>query len=92
MGFMVEEGLQSNGLQERSGSLSESLGGSDCVLAASAGEVRVFPVQFDDCPAAITDEGVAEVAEPGLDVFQGKGLGSTAVTEFNRTAGKPNAR
>ena len=61
-------------------------------MAVRAGEIGVAEIQLDYGPAAVADERVAEVAEPGLDVFQGKGLGSTAVTEFNRTAGKPNAR
>ena len=92
MGFMVEEGLQSNGLQERSGSLSESLGGSDCVLAVLAGEVGVFPVQLDDCPAAITHKGKARITKAGLDGFEAEGLGTAGMTEFDRTAGKADAR
>jgi hypothetical protein len=90
MGFMVEEGLQSNGLQERSGSLSESLGGSDCVLAVLAGEVGVTPVQFDYGPAAVADEGEAWVAEACSDWFQGEGLGAASMTELYRITGKPD--
>lgn len=92
MGFMVEEGLQSNGLQERSGSLSESLGGSDCVLAVLAGEVGVTPVQFDYGPAAVADEGEAWVAEAGFDWLELEGLGSTGMGEFHGITGKAEAR
>ena len=91
MGFMVEEGLQSNGLQERSGSLSESLGGSDCVLAVLAGEVGVTPVQFDYGPAAFANESKARGSEAGPYGFQLEGLSAAAMAEFYHIAGEPEA-
>ena len=91
MGFMVEEGLQSNGLQEWPGAFAEGLGGTDCVMAVLAGEIGVAPVQLDDCPAAVADEGEARISEAGLDGFQAKGLGTVAMAEFYRIAGEPEA-
>jgi hypothetical protein len=61
-------------------------------LAVLAGEVGVFPIQFDNCPAAFANESKARGSEARSDGFQVEGLGTAAMAEFNRTAGEPDAR
>jgi hypothetical protein len=91
MGFMVEEGLQSNGFQEWPGAFAEGLGGADCVMAVLAGEVGVAPVQLDYSLSAGTDEGEARISEARPDGFEAKGLGATSLGEFDRITGQPEA-
>jgi hypothetical protein len=91
MGFMVEEGLQSNGLQEWPSTFAEGLRGTDCVMAVMAGEIGVAPVQLDYSLSAGTDEGEARISEARPDGFEAKGLGAAAMAEFYCIAGEPEA-
>ena len=91
MGFMVEEGLQSNGLQEWPGSFPRVCEAR--IALWQCWQARLAWRQYSLITALPQSQTKAKrgVSEAGLDGFEAKGLGAAAMAEFYRIAGEPEA-
>ena len=70
---------------------AEGARGVGGVAAASAGEIEIAEIQFDDWAPAFANKGWAEISEAGFNPFEAECLNSAAVVEFDAMECEANA-